>query len=62
MENIKEIELIKQAQRTYKKQWRDANKEHLRAYYKEYRKNNKDKLEKASKDYWLRKAKEFEIA
>lgn len=62
MENIKELELIKQAKRTYKKQWRDANKEHINEYMRTWRNNNKEKCKAYDKTYWLRKAKEFEIA
>jgi len=48
--------LVKQARRSYKKKWRDANREHIRQYNKEWVKQNPDKIRERDQRYWQRKA------
>ena len=62
MENTNEMELIKKAQREYFRKWNAENKEHRKAYLKKWRTENKDKLSEYNRNYWLKKAKELNIA
>jgi len=48
-------EKAKQAQRQYKRQWNERNREHVREYHKDWRKRNPDKVKANNERYfeWL---------
>lgn len=53
----------KQARAAYKKQWREANKEHISEYQKEWhnREENKGKRAEYQRNYWENVAKAAEV-
>ena len=49
-------EKAKQAQRQYKRQWNERNREHVREYHKDWRKRNPDKIKANNERYFERLA------